>query len=89
MVVVDFRFWGRGGGGFGAGFRTGDDRKADGDGIVIVSIVRQSCVKTWTMWLMGVSEHTVIHMKPPMIRCSRNIDLACRDEVERGDIDRL
>lgn len=42
VVVVDFRFGGGGGGGFGAGFITGEDRKADGDGIVMVSIFRNS-----------------------------------------------
>jgi hypothetical protein len=42
VVVVDFRFGAGGGGGFGAGFVTGEDRNADGDGIVMVSIFRNS-----------------------------------------------
>jgi hypothetical protein len=42
VVVVGLRFEGGGGGGFGAGFMTGEDRKADGDGIVMVSIFRNS-----------------------------------------------
>ena len=53
VVVVCFRFGG-GGGGFGAGFITGEDRKADGDGIVMVSIFRNSCVATSMMLLMVV-----------------------------------
>ena len=56
VVVADFRFWGGGGGGFAAGFRTGEDRKADGDGIVMVSIVRDSCGETSMMlWMVEVS----------------------------------
>ncbi len=44
LVVVDgLRLGvGGGGGGSGAGFRMGEARKADGDGIVIVSILRVS-----------------------------------------------
>lgn len=49
VAGVVFRF---GGGGFGAGFITGEDRKADGDGIVMVSIVRESCVETSMMLLL-------------------------------------
>lgn len=37
-VVVDLRFVDGGGGGFGGGFITGEFKKADGDGMVIVSI---------------------------------------------------
>jgi hypothetical protein len=46
FVVEDLRF---GGGGSGAGFMTGEDRKADGDGIVIVSILTASYTATWTI----------------------------------------
>jgi len=38
-AVEGLRF---GGGGIGAGFNTGEERKADGDGIVIVSILTVS-----------------------------------------------
>jgi hypothetical protein len=38
VVVVGLGFFGGGGGGFGEGLITGFDRKAVGDGIVIVSI---------------------------------------------------
>ena len=58
VVVVGFRFGG-GGGGFGAGFVTGEDRKADGDGIVMVSIFRNSCVETSMMMLLLVTLNRV------------------------------
>jgi hypothetical protein len=41
-VVLGLRFGG--GGGFGAGFNTGEDRNAVGDGIVIVSILTVSYI---------------------------------------------
>lgn len=37
-----------GGGGSGAGLITGEERKAVGDGIVMVSIVITSCMGAWT-----------------------------------------
>ena len=46
VVVVGLRFGG--GGGSGAGLRTGEERKADGDGIVIVSILTASVWDTST-----------------------------------------
>jgi len=46
VVVVTFRFGG--GGGSGAGFNTGDERNAEGDGIVIVSILTVSYTDTST-----------------------------------------
>jgi hypothetical protein len=50
VVVVALRLeGGLRGGGFGAGLMTGDERKADGDGIVIVSIFRSSFEETLTM----------------------------------------
>lgn len=43
VVVEGLRLGvGGGGGGSGAGLRTGEERKADGDGIVIVSILKVS-----------------------------------------------
>lgn len=61
-VVVGFRFGGGGGGGAGAGgcdievdAMTGELRNADGDGIVIVSISRMSCVQPLT--LLSLSRH--------------------------------
>lgn len=42
-----------GGGGSGAGFRTGEVRKAVGDGMVIVSIVRVSCTDEKTSTFCG------------------------------------
>lgn len=50
-VVVGLRFGG--GGGFGAGFNTGEDRNADGDGIVIVSILTVSYIGPSTMLEMA------------------------------------
>ena len=47
FVVAGLRFGG--GGGSGAGFMTGEERKADGDGIVIVSILTASYTATWTV----------------------------------------
>jgi hypothetical protein len=47
VVVVGLRFGG--GGGSGACFNTGEDRKADGDGIVIVSILTASYTDTSTL----------------------------------------
>jgi hypothetical protein len=41
-----FRFFG-GGGGLGAGVIIGDERNADGEGIVIVSILKNSSGGTW------------------------------------------
>lgn len=41
-----FRFFG-GGGKLGAGLITGDERNADGEGIVIVSILKNSSGGTW------------------------------------------
>jgi hypothetical protein len=55
VVAEGFRFGGGGGGGSGAGFITGEDRNADGDGIVMVSIFRNSCVETSMMLLMASS----------------------------------
>lgn len=46
-VAVGLRFGG--GGGSGAGFNTGEERKADGDGIVIVSILTVSYRDTSTL----------------------------------------
>ncbi len=58
VVAVDLRFrdGAEGCGGFGAGFRTGEERKTDGDGIVMVSIVRNSCVEASMMLAMGCRE---------------------------------
>jgi hypothetical protein len=50
-VVVGLRFGG--GGGFGAGFNTGEDRNAVGDGIVIVSILTISYIGPSTMLEMA------------------------------------
>lgn len=47
VVVEGLRFLG-GGGGSGAGFRTGEERKADGLGIVMVSILIASGIEALT-----------------------------------------
>jgi hypothetical protein len=47
-----FRFLG-GGAGLGAGVMTGEERKADGEGIVIVSILKNSSGGTWMEWGQG------------------------------------
>lgn len=48
LVVVDLRFCGGGGGGLdSADSSTGDDKKADGEGIVIVSILMALYRETW------------------------------------------
>lgn len=46
LLVLGFRFGG--GGGSGAGFITGEDRKTEGDGIVMVSILTTSLGDTLT-----------------------------------------
>jgi hypothetical protein len=47
VVVEGLRFGG--GGGSGAGFKTGEERNADGDGIVMVSILTGSYPDTSTL----------------------------------------
>ena len=48
FAAVALRFWGAAlvGGGSLADWTTGDDRKTEGDGIVMVSILSQSCIET-------------------------------------------
>jgi hypothetical protein len=43
------------GGGSGAGLMTGEDRKAVGDGMVMVSIVITSCTGTWKIPALNIS----------------------------------
>jgi hypothetical protein len=56
-VAVGLRFGG--GGGSGAGFTTGEERKADGDGIVIVSILTISYRDTSTIARQGAAIYPV------------------------------
>ena len=57
LLVLGLRCFGRGGGS-GAGFITGEERKTEGDGIVMVSILTASLADTLTLVLCDRSRQT-------------------------------